>query len=164
VQRMERIVREFSEFARLPKARPGAMALGALLQETARLYTPDDVTLELSVPDDERLIHADREQLTQVLVNLIANGVHAAKTRPLPRLRVSLEQTSAETVLRVEDSGPGVPPDQRARIFEPYVTSKAEGTGLGLAIVRKINGDHGGTIGVEDSALGGARFTLQLPT
>jgi two-component system nitrogen regulation sensor histidine kinase NtrY len=115
------------------------------------------------VPRDERLIHADREQLTQVLINLITNGVHAAHSSGQARLRLTLEQTSAETVLSVEDSGPGVPPDQRARIFEPYVTSKAEGTGLGLAIVRKIVGDHAGTVGVEDGALGGARFVVRLP-
>jgi signal transduction histidine kinase len=163
VQRMERIVREFSQFARLPKARPGALSLGALVQETARLYTPEEVALELSVPRDERLIHADREQLTQVLINLIANGVHAACSGGQAQLRLTLEQTSDETVLSVEDSGPGVPPDQRTRVFEPYVTSKAEGTGLGLAIVRKIVADHAGTVGVEDGSLGGARFVVRLP-
>jgi nitrogen fixation/metabolism regulation signal transduction histidine kinase len=164
VQRLERIVREFSEFARLPKARPGAMTLGSLVQETARLYTPDDVGLELEVPADERMIHADREQLTQVLVNLIANAVHAARERSAPQIAVRVEQTDDATTLAVEDSGEGVAPDARARIFEPYVTTKAEGTGLGLSIVRRIVGDHGGTIGVEASAqLGGARFVVRLP-
>ncbi|HEX6244871.1 MAG TPA: ATP-binding protein, partial [Polyangiales bacterium] len=164
VQRLERIVREFSEFARLPKARPGAMTLGALVQETARLYAPDDVALELELPADERMIHADREQLTQVLVNLIANAVHAARRRPSPRLALRVEQTDEATTLAVEDSGEGVAPEARARIFEPYVTSKSEGTGLGLSIARRIVSDHAGTIGVEQSAaLGGARFVVRLP-
>jgi nitrogen fixation/metabolism regulation signal transduction histidine kinase len=164
VQRMERIVREFSEFARLPKARPGAMTLGPLLQETARLYTPDDVALELVMPEHEAPIHADREQLAQVLTNLIANAVHAARSSAgLPRLRLTLEQSERETVLHVEDNGPGVPEAQRERIFEPYVTDKSEGTGLGLAIARRIVNDHGGSISVDDSDLGGARFSLRLP-
>jgi signal transduction histidine kinase len=164
VQRMEHIVREFSDFARLPKARPGAMTLGQLLEETAGLYTPEDVELELLTPDDEAPIHADREQLTQVLTNLIANAVHAARLGAAgPRLRLSLTQTGHETVLQVEDNGPGVPETERERIFEPYVTDKSEGTGLGLSIARRIVNDHGGSIGVDASPMGGARFTLSLP-
>ena len=64
----------------------------------------------------------------------------------------------------VEDDGPGVAPEKRERIFDPYFTTKADGTGLGLAIVKKIVVEHGGTIDVGESALGGASFVIRLPS
>jgi signal transduction histidine kinase len=159
VRRMERIVREFSEFARLPKAKPGLLELGALAVDTLALYEPDDVKLEVLHPQPV-MVRVDREQLAQVLVNLVQNAIDAARSAPQPRVEVRIEPG----VLHVDDNGPGIPAAERERVFEPYFTTKDQGTGLGLAIVKRIVLDHGGSIRIDGSPLGGARFTLRLPT
>jgi two-component system nitrogen regulation sensor histidine kinase NtrY len=163
VARMEHILREFSEFARLPKARPGALDLARLVQETTTLYAPSDVSVEVSTAPGELPVHADREQLTQVVVNLLANAVDAARSASAPRVQVGARRVVGQVELWVEDNGQGVPEPERERIFEPYVTSKSQGSGLGLSIARRIVLDHGGSIAVDSGALGGARFTVQLP-
>lgn len=162
VQRIEHIVREFSEFARLPKARPGALDLDRLVHDTVRLYAPDDVPVGLACDETVR-VHADREQLVQVVINLLSNAVDAARESARPTVRLSVHAAQDAAVLRVEDSGQGVAPSDRERIFEPYVTLKQGGTGLGLAIVKRIVQDHGGSIAVFASALGGAGFEVRLP-
>ena len=163
VARMEHIVREFSDFARLPRARPGALELTRLVQETVGLYAPAGVALSLPAADQEIHVHADREQLVQVVVNLLANAGDAARANPQPRVTVRVLREAGCVRLRVDDNGPGVVRSERERIFEPYVTGKPHGTGLGLSIARRIAQDHGGNIEVSDSPLGGARFELILP-
>jgi signal transduction histidine kinase len=159
VRRMEHIVREFSEFARLPKARPGRLELGALAADTLALYQPDDVPVRV-VHEAPVMARVDREQVAQVLVNLVQNAIDAARSAPRPRVEVRVE---AGALIHVDDNGPGIPVGERERVFEPYFTTKETGTGLGLAIVKRIVSDHGGSIRVDTSPLGGARFSVQLP-
>ncbi|MDB4976158.1 MAG: Nitrogen regulation protein ntrY [Myxococcaceae bacterium] len=166
VRRIEHIVREFSDFARLPRAKPGALELSSLIADTVALYQPDDVKVEVSSSAKDTLVRADREQITQVLVNLIQNGTDAARSAAggaTPRVLVSTEISRGMALVHVDDSGRGIAPEERERVFEPYYTTKAHGTGLGLAIVRRIALDHQGQVHVSASALGGARFTLKLP-
>ena len=162
VQRIEHIVREFREFARLPKARPGALDLGELVRDVAKLYAPSDVALELEI-EEGLSAHADREQISQVIGNLLVNAIDAVAGARAPRILVSAARARDGLVMRVDDNGPGVPEDARARIFEPYVTGKQKGTGLGLAIARRIVQDHAGSVQVMASPLGGARFEVRLP-
>ncbi len=164
VQRVQRIVHDFAEFARLPKPRPGAVQLAALVRDTLSLYAPEGVDCAVVVDAVEpAAVHADREQIVQVLINLLNNAADAARVRPEARLRVSLAGGARTAVIHVDDNGPGVPQSERKRIFEPYFTTKTTGTGLGLAIAERIARDHGGSLTVTDSPLGGARFTLTLP-
>lgn len=162
VQRIEQIVREFSDFARLPKARPGALDLGALVEEVAKLYVPHEIALTLEI-DAGLAAHADRAQISQVIGNLLANAIDAASSAVRPQLSVRASRQEQALVVQVDDNGPGVPERERERVFEPYVTGKPHGTGLGLAIVRRIMQDHGGSVRVMASPLGGARFELRLP-
>jgi len=77
---------------------------------------------------------------------------------------VSAGVDGGSVALVVEDDGPGIPPDQRERVFDPYFTTKTDGTGLGLAIVKKIVVEHGGTVNVgESEKYGGASFIVRLP-
>jgi CheY-like chemotaxis protein len=112
-------------------------------------------------------IQADPDQLGQVAVNLVVNAQAALADQPEPRLLrlQSWAEPGGGIGFAVEDNGPGVPEELRERIFEPYVTTKplGAGTGLGLAVCRNILGAHGGTIGLEPGALGGARFVVRLP-
>jgi signal transduction histidine kinase len=158
VRRMERIVREFSEFARLPKAKLGSLELGSLAVETLALYEPDDVKVEVIHPS-EVMARVDREQIAQVLVNLVQNAIDAARANAHPRVEVRVEPDA----IHIDDNGPGILESERERVFEPYFTTKETGTGLGLAIVKRIVADHGGSVRIDTSPLGGARFTLRLP-
>ncbi len=162
VQRLTRIVQDFSEFARLPKPRPGAMSLAALIKDTLTLYSPEGVATSFVIESAPAELHADREQLVQVVVNLLNNAADAAKHASEPQVRIVLAATSSGAELHVDDNGAGVAEADRARIFEPYFTTKAHGTGLGLAIAERIVRDHGGSLTVTSSPLGGARFSLKL--
>jgi two-component system NtrC family sensor kinase len=109
-------------------------------------------------------VAGDRTALEQVLVNLLLNAVDAAG--PDGSITVATGPDAAGGVrLVVRDSGPGVPPDLAARIFEPFVTTKdpGRGTGLGLAVVQRIVEDHGGTVSVGPAPEGGAAFSVLLP-
>lgn len=165
VERMKRIVSEFSEFARLPRPRPSEVPLRELADHVARLHSGRSARVR--VEGDEVTIRADREQLTQVFVNLVQNGLAAGNERHGERggevvitIR-ALADGGAEVTF--DDDGSGVPEDLRVRIFEPYFTTRSQGTGLGLAIVHRIVDDHGGTIEIDDGPRGGARFRVRLP-
>ncbi len=111
--------------------------------------------------DGPRSVQADPVQLRQVFVNLVENALHAVG--PSGEVRVTVDERPGGTVFAVDDSGPGVAPSVRARLFEPLVTTKSHGIGLGLALVRRIVERHEGTISVGTSELGGARFEVTLP-
>jgi two-component system sensor histidine kinase DctS len=109
---------------------------------------------------------ADAVQLQQVLLNLVINACDAMEALPPPDRRLHL-QTSSDPVrgvaVRVRDSGPGIPEELRARIFEPFVTSKTNHPGLGLAICRSIVAAHDGSLEVEEASGGGTEFVVWLP-
>ncbi|HEX9308386.1 MAG TPA: ATP-binding protein [Anaeromyxobacter sp.] len=101
------------------------------------------------------------EKLRQVLVNLVRNAAEAAGVGGRVEVRLAERDDTAE--VEVEDSGPGIPPERRARLFEPFFTTKPRGTGLGLAVSRAIARAHGGELAADGAAQGGARFALKLP-
>jgi C4-dicarboxylate-specific signal transduction histidine kinase len=111
------------------------------------------------------LVRADRDQIVQVLTNLVQNGLDAASAvRPDPRVVVTvgpLEKGRVRVVVR--DNGPGVSDDMLPRLFTPYATTKEKGTGLGLAIVQRIVFEHGGDIAYRKPTKGGAVFEIWLP-
>ena len=106
-------------------------------------------------------VHGDPTQLRQVVVNLAQNATHFAG--PEGRVEVALSSTPSEVTLTVDDSGPGIDPSIRNRLFEPLVTTRAGGIGLGLALVRRVVERHGGKVSASRGPLGGARFTVVLP-
>jgi two-component system, NtrC family, sensor kinase len=121
--------------------------------------------IELSIPDEPSLIvHGNRVLLLQAILNLITNAEQALAGGRGGLIRVDAHTTNGRVQIRVADTGPGVPADQRSRLFEPLVTTKArtESSGLGLAAARCIAEQHGGTVnlGAADS---GAVFEVDLP-
>jgi signal transduction histidine kinase len=131
---------------------------------TANRATDSAVGIELRT-NGRVPVTGDREALLRAVGNLLDNASAVADS-----IVVEVGQTASGAILSVSDDGPGVPPDQRERIFEPFVRLDGRearhprgGTGLGLAIVRRTIGSHGGTITCEASPAGGARFTLRLP-
>ncbi|MCY1032695.1 ATP-binding protein [Corallococcus sp. BB11-1] len=163
VERLRRIVDEFSRFARLPKPQLAPVDLGELAQGVLSLYAapPEGIHL-LPALQTGVVARADRDQLTQVLVNLVKNA-EEAMTGKGGSLRVRVKGTDADAVIEVEDDGPGIPAEHRARIFEPYFTTKDGGTGLGLAIAARILQEHGGRLEVGGEPGQGARFSVVLP-
>lgn len=163
VTRISNIVSEFTRFARLPPPNPAPTELAEVAKKVVNLHASSGAELELVV-SPVPIVNADADQMVQVLTNLIQNAIDAAKSRPDPRVTVELGPHGPDkVVLSVRDNGPGVPPELRDRLFEPYVTTKPEGTGLGLAIVHRIVVEHGGEILHGDAAGGGALFTVILP-
>ncbi|MFP2934351.1 sensor histidine kinase, partial [Pyxidicoccus sp. 3LG] len=163
VDRLRRIVDEFSRFARMPKPQLAPVDLGELAQSVLALYaTPPEGIQLLPALQTGVVARVDRDQLTQVLVNLVKNAEEAMKDKG-GALRVRVKGTEADAIIEVEDSGPGIPPEHRARIFEPYFTTKDGGTGLGLAIAARILQEHGGKLDVGGEPGQGARFSVVLP-
>ncbi|MFT3706480.1 MAG: ATP-binding protein [Archangium sp.] len=161
VDRLKRIVDEFSQFARLPRPELAQHDLADVVQPVMALYTSHDgITFDVQL-ERGGLVQVDRDQVTQVLVNLVKNAEEAmsGKTGAI-HVRI---KPATEVILEVEDEGPGIPADLKARLFEPYVTTKPQGTGLGLAIAQRIMQEHGGRLEVADGATGGALFRVSLP-
>ncbi|MCC7535058.1 MAG: HAMP domain-containing protein [Deltaproteobacteria bacterium] len=176
VERMKRIVSEFSSFARMPKPKPDALDVVEVADHVVSLHASDpDVAIRLE-GDERVVVRADRAQLTQVLVNLVQNASDAARDKhpsggaevvvgvtATPSPNATRANAPPAAVIRVSDNGAGIADENRHRVFEPYFTSKTKGTGLGLAIVHRIVGDHGGNIEVRRSAAGGAEMVVTLP-
>jgi len=119
-------------------------------------------------PAVEGIVQVSRIQIQQVLVNLIRNAVDALATNPLGAerlLTIAVRDIASEGVVEfcITDTGPGIPPDMRGRLFEPFITSKRNGMGMGLSVCRRIVEAHDGTIGVESGDGAGTTFRLCLP-
>lgn len=123
------------------------------------------INLSVALQPGLPMLHADSDQLHQVVTNLVINAQHALQDAARRELKVSTCRLADGTVqLSVEDSGPGVPDEIRHRIFEPFFTTKSMGvgTGLGLSVCNGIVEAHGGSLSLHDVAGGGARFTVTL--
>ncbi len=111
-------------------------------------------------------IPLDPDGMHQALLNLVANSLEAVpRSEGVIRVRTSFDPLTQHAVISIRDNGPGIPEDQREKIFEPFHSTKGHGgTGLGLAVCRKIIGEHGGTIEATGPSDGGAEFVIRLPT
>ncbi|WP_226934616.1 sensor histidine kinase NtrY-like [Pseudogemmobacter faecipullorum] len=157
---LRRIVDEFSKFARMPEPDRRETDLTVLLRDALVLQRAGqpDVQFTAEISDEPLLMDLDGTMIGQALTNLIKNAgestesliENGAPPEYQPQIRITLERDEAEAVIRIMDNGIGLPED-RARLFEPYVTTRAKGTGLGLPIVRKIIEEHGGTLTLSDA-------------
>ena len=175
VDDIKRMVDEFSSFARTPKARPARDDLTDCIRQAVflmRVGRPD-ITFEEQLPNEPVFADFDRRLVSQALTNVLKNaaeGIDALGEYPSKRLVLTTLSVDVADFaeIAVSDNGKGFPREDRHRLFEPYVTTRAEGTGLGLPIVVKIFEDHGG--GVElldglkrpDGGLG-AKVLMKLP-
>lgn len=159
IDKLRQLVREFSDFARMPELHPAPGSLNELVMEVARLYTQRPIELQLA-PTLPKL-NLDWDAMRRVLINLIENAMQASATA---RVTVRTFQEPQENLIAiaVEDNGPGIPPENLARIFEPYFSTKKSGMGLGLAIVKRIIEEHGGVITVESEVGRGSNFICKF--
>jgi nitrogen fixation/metabolism regulation signal transduction histidine kinase len=167
VHRISSIVTEFTRFARLPPPKPVDVDLAELARTVVKLHEAHAGGLRLKVLARGGTTHvsADRDQIVQVLTNLVQNAIDALAARGTGEVRVVVDGTQKDRVaISVVDDGPGIAPEMAARLFEPYATSKAQGTGLGLAIAQRIAIEHGGELAfVTPPGATGAEFRLTLP-
>ncbi|MCI0342658.1 MAG: ATP-binding protein [Planctomycetales bacterium] len=164
VEALNRVVGDILAYARPAPARPVALSvLSAVRGAVAALQRDPEhagVLVGLSGPD--ATVRGDAALLQQALLNLLMNAAQATQGRGT--IAVSVSGVDGRCRLSVSDNGPGIPPEARARLFQPFFTTKARGTGLGLAIVKRVVELHGGTVAVECPVPGGTTVTLELPT
>jgi len=165
VDEIKNLVNEFARFARLPQLTLTPQDLNTLVQEALALYqeVQPRVSLEFHPDPDLPPVPVDREQLKRALQNLVDNALAAIKDTGIITLTVKGDPASDRVRLEVADTGSGIPPRDKVRVFEPYFSTKRGGTGLGLAIVHSIVVGHEGRIRVEDNEPQGSRFIIELP-
>ena len=164
VENMRRLVSEFSEFARLPEISPKPEDLVSVAREALALFRSAHAGLkfELKVKRAPEIFIFDPEQIGRVITNLLANSAAATGGRGRVDLTIDLNDLTGVS-LTVSDDGPGLSPELKDRVFEPYVTTGPDGGGLGLSIVMAIVRDHGGFIRVADNQPSGTSFIVTLP-
>lgn len=181
MQRLERQIRRTLSFTKPLEIHAAECDLVVLadsvIAELRAEFQAEGVRLEVDFTDEDTTVLADEHLIGEVVMNLLRNaleaivredGAAAVEVKPTARpphvcVRVLHPEPTAPLELVVSDSGPGVPEDLFQDLFRPFHTTKAQGTGLGLALCRKIVREHGGSIDVSRSTLGGARFAISLP-
>ena len=167
VHRIANIVTEFTRFARLPPPRPQDVDVEEVARHVVQAHKATAGELHLSHVTQRRApaIRADRDQVIQVLTNLVQNALDAVKDVPGGAVTLTTDTDGHYVSFSVADNGSGISPELGNRLFEPYATTKANGTGLGLAIAQRIAYEHNGELSyVGPSANGrGAVFRLVLP-
>ncbi|HXM16124.1 MAG TPA: ATP-binding protein, partial [Candidatus Eremiobacteraceae bacterium] len=168
VATLAQLVNEFSQFVRFPTAKLAPTSANTVIQEAVEVFSGrlDGITLKTSLSENLPPVRADGGLLRSVVVNLIDNAAEALETATLREIIVSTSvHNDAETVeICVQDTGHGISPEDKDRLFLPHFSTKNRGTGLGLAIAARIVAEHGGTIHVEDNFPVGSRFLVELPS
>ena len=165
VASLKKMVNEFSQFAKLPESRPVPGDLNAVIKELADFYEnglPEQVRLELELDGSLPPFPLDREQLKRAFTNLIDNAVAATSGGGTITIRTAYDAQAQAINVDVMDDGSGVPDHIRARMFEPYTSTKEGGTGLGLTIVNQIVSDHNGYIRYSDRKPRGTVFSMEF--
>jgi two-component system nitrogen regulation sensor histidine kinase NtrY len=159
VDDIKRMVDEFSRFARMPKAVIGDEDVADTVRQVVFLLrvAHPDIDFEVHLPAESMPERFDRRLISQGLTNIIKNATEAIGAVPAAelgrgRIIVSAQRDGKEVVIDVIDNGIGLPKENRARLLEPYVTTREKGTGLGLAIVGRILEEHGGKLELRDAA------------
>jgi two-component system nitrogen regulation sensor histidine kinase NtrY len=165
VESLKNLVDEFSQFARMPAPRAVPTDLHALLNDALSLYDGlfANVRFERRFADGVPDVRVDPEQMRRVVINLVDNAIEAMNRDGTITLETCHDVSNTLVRVVVADDGPGIPPEEREKLFLPYYSTKGRGSGLGLAIVRRIVAEHGGNIDVAANVPRGTRFTIELP-
>jgi two-component system nitrogen regulation sensor histidine kinase NtrY len=159
VDDIKRMVDEFSQFARMPKAVIGSEDVADTVRQVVFLQRVGnaDIEIEVEIAEDPMPARYDRRLISQALTNIIKNATEAIGAVPTAErgkgcIKVFAGRDGGDIVIDVVDNGIGLPKESRNRLLEPYVTTREKGTGLGLAIVGRILEEHGGQIELHDAA------------
>jgi two-component system nitrogen regulation sensor histidine kinase NtrY len=165
VDDLKNLVNEFSNFARMPAIQPEPNDINDLIRESLTLYQEAHrgVRFEVTTDAGMPLLMIDRDQIKRVLINLLENAVAAMGEHGTVTISTFFDDVLKMATFSIADDGPGIPPQDKPRLFEPYFSTKKSGTGLGLAIVNSIVTDHGGFVRIRDNKPHGAVFVVELP-
>ncbi|HUJ29954.1 MAG TPA: ATP-binding protein [Candidatus Acidoferrum sp.] len=167
VQTLESLVNEFSQFARFPSARLAPANLNPIVSSALELFRGrlEGITLRTNLASSLPPVKADPELLRHVLTNLIDNAAEAMEGSAIRQLTVATRAESDDdaVVIEISDSGHGISPEDKERLFLPHFSTKGRGTGLGLAIASRIVAEHNGSIRVEDNLPMGSKFVIRFP-
>ncbi len=165
MQRVQAIMQRTLSFAKPLDLRLAVCDVRKLVEDTIHhvgaQIAQAEATVDVDVEEDLRL-RCDVGLIEEVLSNLLVNAIEAKEQGAIVRVSAaSIRPSSVE--IAIDDDGPGVSEKLRASLFKPFMSTKRKGTGLGLAICKKVIDEHGGSIRIENSSLGGARFVIRLP-
>ncbi|MCB0698323.1 MAG: hypothetical protein H6551_02215 [Chitinophagales bacterium] len=164
IENLSYIASEFSNFAKMPEARPEKFDLNDLLQKTVDLYrNQSEVTVTFNKYDKPLMVYTDKSQLLRVCNNLLENAVQAIPEEREGAVVVSITTEGSDALIAFKDNGKGIEEDAMSRIFQPYFTTKSSGTGLGLAMTKKIIEFWKGTIRFETMPGKGTTFYITVP-
>jgi two-component system nitrogen regulation sensor histidine kinase NtrY len=165
VESLKSLVDEFSQFARMPAPRAVPADLHELLDDALAIYNGlfTDVQFDRRFGDGVPQVRIDPEQMRRVIINLVDNAIEAMDRSGTIAIETAHDPGNSVVRVTVADDGPGIPPQERDKLFLPYYSTKGRGSGLGLAIVRRIIAEHGGSIELTDNVPRGTRFTIELP-
>ena len=167
VRVLESLVGEFSQFARFPAAKLSPASPNGIVSEALSVFDGrlEGIRVRKDLAPDLPAVRADGEQLRRVLVNLIDNAAESMEGSTVKEMLLCTRFNSDREIVEiiVADSGHGISPEDKDRLFLPHFSTKDRGTGLGLAIASRIMAEHHGSIRVEDNLPTGAKFILQLP-
>ena len=164
IESLSAIATEFSDFAKMPAPVNERLELNEVIQSALMLYKGiSAVNFSVVTDGERRMVYCDRKQLLRILNNLINNAVQAIGQNPEGQITITIAGSGKDHEIRVSDNGPGIPPEQKDRIFRPNFTTKSGGTGLGLAIVREIITSQGGSISFISQQGAGTTFIIILP-
>jgi two-component system, NtrC family, nitrogen regulation sensor histidine kinase NtrY len=167
VSTLKKLVDEFSSFARFPVSQPVPSSLNRIVETALEIFDGRlaNIVIHRDLAGDIPAVRADPEQMKRAVVNLIDNAAEALEASDVKeiwvRTRTDLDREMVYAV--VADSGPGIPPEAKERLFLPFYSTKQRGTGLGLAIVSRIVSEHHGAIRVEKNWPSGTQFVIELP-
>ncbi|MFZ0921642.1 MAG: ATP-binding protein, partial [Candidatus Acidiferrales bacterium] len=167
VQTLESLVNEFSQFVRFPSARLAPSDINAIASQALDVFQGrlGGIALQRDFASSLPIIKADAELIRRVIINLVDNAAEALEGATLRTISVSTRITSNGEAIEIEvaDTGHGISPEDKDKLFLPHFSTKDRGTGLGLAIASRIVAEHHGTLRVEDNLPSGARFLIRLP-
>lgn len=167
VSTLAALVNEFSQFVRFPTAKLAPTNANTIVHEAVEVFAGrlDGITLKMTLEENLPAVRADGGLLRSVVVNLIDNAAEALENSSFREILISTcARPEAETIeICVSDTGHGISPQDKDRLFLPHFSTKNRGTGLGLAIAARIVAEHGGSIHVEDNQPVGSRFFVELP-
>jgi hypothetical protein len=164
---LKTLVDEFTAFARFPTSKPAPAQINDILEDALNVFAGrlTGISLQQDLAPDLPIVQADPEQMKRVIVNLVDNAAEALEQslRKEIWVRSTLARDRDVVEITIEDSGPGITPEAKERLFVPYISTKRTGTGLGLAIVSRIITEHHGSIRVEENFPTGTKFIIELP-
>ncbi len=165
VESLKRLVDEFSRFGKMPEILKAPALLSSIIESVINLYRDyKGIEMHLSAKGSEGLIELDAEQFKRVIINIVDNAIQAMQNQGRIDIMIHQDALSNRVYVDIADNGPGIPEEDKEKLFLPYFSTRKDGTGLGLAIASRVVTEHRGYIRVRDNKPHGTIFSIELPT